>query len=210
MDKVVLLFAATSFIAIFISIGAVFLTNGIKGRSWGYWGASICFAGALLIVLGAIIAYTRLGSDKDTGRNLMGESVVAPIPAAGSQGGFQSPPAPPKACPSLTASSVGVPGSLIQLSEFCAFARQGSAATITATCPPEWICTFFLASRQVVVVVGPFNQANVGDGTWRFVAAYPLNDAVHDPCALLKKERATVGAAVMVRAVNFPTPCVDA
>lgn len=41
----------------------------------------------------------------------------------------------------------------------------------------------------LLLVQGKGDKFSVGNGTWRFVDGYGPTDAVHNPCALLQKER---------------------
>ena len=75
--------------------------------------------------------------------------------------------------------------------ESCAFVWRGvTPATTIATCPLGFVCTFDVVNDVVVVHLGVNQTANIHAGTWRFIAAYPPTDAVHDVCSLYQKEKA--------------------
>jgi len=74
--------------------------------------------------------------------------------------------------------------------EPCAFVWRGTPpATVVATCPTGWVCTWDVVNDIVVVHLGVNQKAEIHAGTWRFIAGYPPNDAVHDVCALYQKEK---------------------
>jgi hypothetical protein len=74
--------------------------------------------------------------------------------------------------------------------EPCAFVWRGTPpATVVATCPTGWVCTWDVVNDIVVVHLGVNQRAKIRAGTWRFIAGYPPNDAVHDVCALYQKEK---------------------
>jgi hypothetical protein len=74
--------------------------------------------------------------------------------------------------------------------EPCAFVWRGTPpATVVATCPTGWVCTWDVVNDIVVVHLGVNQKAEIRAGTWRFIAGYPPNDAVHDVCALYQKEK---------------------
>jgi hypothetical protein len=73
--------------------------------------------------------------------------------------------------------------------EPCAWVwRAVPEASTPATCPDGWVCTWDLGGQ--VAVYDGYAKSGVVAGTWRMVKPYPEGDAVHDPCALLRKEQA--------------------
>ncbi len=75
--------------------------------------------------------------------------------------------------------------------ESCAWVWRGvSPATTTATCPSGFVCTWDVVNDIVVVHLGVNQTAEIRAGTWRYIAAYPVNDVAHDICALYTKEKA--------------------
>lgn len=74
--------------------------------------------------------------------------------------------------------------------EPCAFVWRGTPGeTTTAICPSGYVCTFDVSNDIVVVHLGVNQKAEIRAGTWRFIAGYPPNDAVHDVCALYQNEQ---------------------
>jgi hypothetical protein len=75
--------------------------------------------------------------------------------------------------------------------EPCAFVWRGApGVTTTAICPSGYVCTFDVVDDIVVVHLGVNQTARIRAGTWRMIAAYPSNDAVHNVCNLYYKEKA--------------------
>jgi hypothetical protein len=75
--------------------------------------------------------------------------------------------------------------------EPCAFVWRGTPpATVVATCPTGWVCTWDVVGDVVVVHLGVGQKATIRAGTWRYINAYPPSDAVHDVCVLYAKEKA--------------------
>jgi hypothetical protein len=90
-------------------------------------------------------------------------------------------------CPSTPEAQRLVGVSLRQLEEPCGWAWNGTP--VEATCPQGWICTLS-TDGTFIVTIGDGVRRTIAAGTFRFVAAYPTDDAVHSPCALVEKEHA--------------------
>lgn len=74
--------------------------------------------------------------------------------------------------------------------EAASWTWRGIPNSAMAVCPDGgWICTLHLVGDDVMVVEGDGSEYEILAGTFRFVAAYPRNDAVHDTCELLAKEQ---------------------
>lgn len=69
------------------------------------------------------------------------------------------------------------------------FVWRSSPQTATANCPIGWICTLTLADNSIKLFVGDGQSRAITAGTFRYVAAYASNDAVNNPCQLLKNEQ---------------------
>ena len=139
-------------------------------------------------------------------------SASAPVVAAPSAS--QSSPLPPSSsalpsCPALQDASKLAKVVLTQQleSEPCIFVRRGATRGSLATCPADWICTWYVLDRCIVVVVeGEHERQNVENGTWRYRKAYPAGSMVHNRCALLANEREferTRGAGLKVEPEGF-------
>ena len=62
-------------------------------------------------------------------------------------------------------------------SEPCAFTWRGyPVATILATCPEGYVCTFHVWNDDIVVHEGIGQQAQISAATWRWMGAYPSED----------------------------------
>lgn len=98
-----------------------------------------------------------------------------------------SAPAGAAACPDVAEvqRQTGVP--VYQFGEACGFHWDGYR--IEGTCPRGYMCTFNVG-RQIAVIAGKNQSVEIFTaGTWRYVDAYPADNAAHDPCALLQDEQ---------------------
>ncbi len=68
--------------------------------------------------------------------------------------------------------------------------RGANEAAVEAVCPSGWICTWDVVGDVVVVHEGIGQKSRILAGTFREIAAYPADDAVHDVCRLYNKEKA--------------------
>jgi hypothetical protein len=95
-------------------------------------------------------------------------------------------------CPTTADAKIATGVDLQRLgTENCAFVWRGAPGeTTTAICPLGYVCTFDVSNDIVVVHLGVNQSATIRAGTWRYIAAYPANDAVHDVCRLYAKEKA--------------------
>ncbi len=102
-----------------------------------------------------------------------------PVPPAAS-------PEPPF-CPSIEEAERAIGASIQRLGgEACAFVRHADNLA-RMRCPAGWACT--LATPEgIVLVVGDGQEVGAYAGTFRYVPAYPPEDAVHDPPRLCRKE----------------------
>ncbi|KKS98729.1 MAG: hypothetical protein UV73_C0001G0250 [Candidatus Gottesmanbacteria bacterium GW2011_GWA2_43_14] len=88
--------------------------------------------------------------------------------------------------------------------ESCAFVWRGvSGATVQATCPSDWVCTWDVVQDITVVHVGVDQTAQINAGTWRVPGGYPSDDAVHNVCELYQKEKAFGASEVPSFEVRF-------
>lgn len=84
--------------------------------------------------------------------------------------------------------------------ESCAFVWRGvPPATVAATCPPGFVCTFDVVNDIVVVHTGVGQSAQIRAGTWRFMGSYPGENS----CTLFKKEAAFAASEIPTFQVRF-------
>jgi hypothetical protein len=102
-------------------------------------------------------------------------------------------------CPSVNAAVDALGLNVSPLPEPCGFKYEGSIATVR--CSTDWICTLALTNGNVYVYLGDNAQYDIYAGTFRYIPAYPVNDAVHNACQLLEKEQEFSGLTVI--AGNF-------
>lgn len=77
--------------------------------------------------------------------------------------------------------------------EFSAFVfRDPQRQSSSVNCPAGWVCTVTEPDGAVKLYQGNGTKLNATAGTFRFIGAYPLGDAVrgNPPCELLAKEQA--------------------
>lgn len=130
----------------------------------------------VLLVAAGFLIWTALAKPAAPATTI---TAPTPAPAAGS-------------CPTTgeTKTLTGVDVQRVA-TEACAFVWRGTPpATILATCPSGWVCTWDVVGDIVVVHLGVGQKATIRAGTWRMISAYPGNDAVHNVCALYQKEKA--------------------
>ncbi len=77
--------------------------------------------------------------------------------------------------------------------EACGFERRGMNVA-TARCPIRWVCTWGPGSGRPEALIGFGQQANVFEGTWRFVPAYASADKVRNGCRFIRAMRAALRA----------------
>jgi len=76
-------------------------------------------------------------------------------------------------------------------SEPCAFHWRGDPLAIMPkdACPNGWACQLGVVQHGNVLYYGGSPSVSIYAGTWRLPAAYPLDDAVQQPCLLLAKSQ---------------------
>lgn len=77
--------------------------------------------------------------------------------------------------------------------EACGFERRATNVA-TARCPVRWVCTWGPGSGRPEALIGFGQRANVFEGTWRFVPAYPSADKVRNGCRFIRAMRTALKA----------------
>jgi hypothetical protein len=96
-------------------------------------------------------------------------------------------------------------------SEPCAFHWRGDPLAIMPkdACPNGWACQLGVVQHGNVLYYGGSPSVSIYAGTWRLPAAYPLDDAVQQPCRLLAKSQEEGRQATptwSITAGNFSCP----
>ncbi|MFN4213071.1 MAG: hypothetical protein ACK4FL_03890 [Microgenomates group bacterium] len=125
---------------------------------------------------------------------LQGQTAATPTPTTGTTPAApvnQQYAAPSSTCPTeaeftaltgVVADKVGT--------EPCAFHWRGDPAVMTIkACPEGWACQLGVQNQGNLLYYGGDPELTIYAGTWRFIAAYPSNDAVQNPCQFLTKSQ---------------------
>jgi hypothetical protein len=203
--------AVALLVAVIAGLSAALARDHLSGNSRLRTILSLSCAAVVIFAVGYVVA-TVIGKTGDsssspppTESTAPSPSVPAPANLASSSPSISAGPPTLGSCPSLAEAQqiTGMGGKLAQISEYCGFAVHGNTVAMQATCPSGWICTFHLTTYQTIVALGPYTTNGVDDSTWRFIAAYPFNDAVRAPCQLVQKESSNAGVA---SPANFTCP----
>ncbi len=147
---------------------------------------AIVFCLSCLVITGLVgYAFTRSAAAVPTAPYAPPASTEAPA--------LPTPAAPANSSCPTTQEAKNLTGVDVQRlgTEPCAWVWRGvPPATTFARCPSGFACTWDVVNDITVVHSGVNQTAEIHAGTWRFVAAYPTSDAVHDICALYQKEKA--------------------
>lgn len=188
--------------------------HGEQMKFWWDYGndlMALAMSGTISGTYDVYVEVTTPTGDVITGTWTLTNTVPAQFPTPDPALGASAPPIGTVESCITTAQAKTLIGLDVQrlATEPCAWVwRAAPNASGVSLCPNGFVCTLHVKDIGIQVFVGK-TEAKVVAGTWRYAAAYPLDDTVRDTCALLAKEQ-TFGKSedpsFDVTAGNFTCP----